>query len=89
MCIQTEFLTQEDWLLLEPSTAGFGKVLNQIENASLLVCGQECVVQVNCTAAIYFPCNQTCTLLHVEDMLDDWEETDDDVSYIYWTVTLG
>ena len=81
-CSQTQFLIQEDWLLSEPSTTGFGNILKQIENTSMLACGQVCVRQVNCTAANYYLRNQTCTLLHVEDVLDDWEKSADDVSYI-------
>ena len=78
---QTAFVTNENWLLLNPSVVGFGSTLNQIENTSVLTCGHECVLQTKCTAANYFPTNQTCTLLNVEDVLDDWE-TNDNVTYI-------
>ena len=79
---QTQFLIQEDWLLSQTSTSGFGNIVKQIETSSMLACGQECVMQFNCTAANYYPRNKTCTLLYVEDVLDDWEETDDGVTYI-------
>ena len=78
---QTAFVTNENWLLLNPSVVGFGSTLNQIENTSVLTCGQACASQANCTAANCFLTNQTCTLLNVEDVLDDWV-MNDNVTYI-------
>ena len=40
------------------------------------------LIKKECTGANYFPINETCTLLHVEDELDDWENTGDDVTYM-------
>ena len=78
---ETAFFTNENWLLLKSSVVGFGSTLNQIENTSALTCGQACASQANCTAANYFPTNQTCTLLNVEDIVDDWV-MNDNVTYI-------
>ena len=78
---QTTFFTNENWLLLNPSVLGYGNTLNQIENTSVLTCGLECNLQTNCTEANYFLTNQTCTLLNVEDVVDDWK-TNDNVTYI-------
>ena len=77
----TAFITEEKQMLLTPSVAGVGVILSQEENMSVISCGMECCAVIGCTGATYFLSNKTCTLLHVEDVLDDWKNGDD-VTYI-------
>ena len=80
-CSHTIFIIEDDWFLESLSVSGVGDILSREENISAVSCGIACSTRVSCTAANYFPNNKTCTLLHVEDVLDDWVK-DDDVTYI-------
>ena len=80
-CNHTAFVKQDDFWFLNPSVAGVGEGLSQMTTESIQSCIIECSTEINCMAANYFPSDKTCTLMQVEDVLDDWEK-DDDVTYI-------
>ena len=81
-CYIQAYVVEERWLTLNPNLSGIGDILINTNGLSLISCGQECSSRANCTAANYFHSNKTCTLLHVGDVLDDWVEKDDGITYI-------
>ena len=76
------YVIEEYWITSHPSLSGVGDTLKKVNATSIASCGQECISKASCTAVNYSPKNKTCTLLHVEDVTDDWERKDDDVTYI-------
>ena len=83
LCIHAQcFLIEEHWVPLHQSMAGIGDVLIHIPDTSMIQCGQECSTRTLCTGGIFSPSNMSCTLLYVEDVMDDWEKTDDDIIYM-------
>ena len=76
------YIIEEYWITSHPSLSGVGETLKEVNDTSISSCGQECISKASCTAANYSPKNKTCTLLHVADVMDDWEKKDDDVTYI-------
>ena len=57
--------------------AGVGRILDQIESGSMVSCTVECSIQPGCHTVNYVPTNQTCALLHLEDVVDDWKSNPD------------
>ena len=76
------YITEEYCITSHPSLSGVGEALKKVNATSIASCGQECISKARCSAANYSPKNKTCTLLHVVDVMDDWEKKDDDVTYI-------
>ena len=81
-CIQPRIVKMH-WITFHESMSGVGDILTNVNDTSMVSCGQECSRTANCTAANYFHGSRTCTLLHVEDVVDDWvDEEENDVSFI-------
>ena len=56
--------------------------MEEIVTETFTYCGIVCAGNEVCTGVNYFPSNKTRVLLHVEDVLDDWTNNDDeDVEY--------
>ena len=71
------FEVVEELYAFYTSISGVGEILAELQDVSLASCGQECSQTRICTAANYSPSNMTCTLLHVDDALDNWLHADD------------
>ena len=73
------FSVKSTLMLAHQSIAGVGDVVSEEHDVSALGCAMACVVHDECTSANYSPTNQTCTLLHVQDTLDDWQDSQDGI----------
>ena len=69
------FSVKSTLMLAHQSIAGVGDVVSEEHDVSALGCAMACVVHDECTSANYSPTNHTCTLLHVHDTLDDWQDS--------------
>ena len=61
---------------LNSGLAGVGEVLEETVT-SALSCGHACTCNDACTGANYSPTNATCSLLHVDDVAEDWIDEDE------------
>ena len=80
-CLHPLFV-EEYWITFHESMSGVGDIVANVNGTSTISCGHECCSRANYTAANYFHSNRTCTLLHVEDVMDDWVGADEDVTFI-------
>ena len=76
------YMIQEHWLITTPDSAAYGEIVEETEGDTLEYCSVMCASNIKCNGVNLFASNNTCTLLHVEDVLDDWEKQHDDVTYI-------
>ena len=68
-------------MIITPFAAGVGNIVDQIVAEMPEDCSLMCATNRECTAVNYIVSNKLCTLLHVGDVLGDWEASDDDVTY--------
>ena len=62
---------QEHWIIITPFAAGVGNIVDQIVADMPEDCTLMCAVNTECTSLNYIVSNNTCSLLHVQDVLDD------------------
>ena len=75
-CIASTTL-EEHWLMITPSTAGVGETVEEIVGETPIYCSVMCACNGQCNGFNYVLSNKTCTLLHMESVVDDWEKDDD------------
>ena len=73
---------QEYWINTVHFYAGVGIAVDKLVDECPITCSIMCANRIECTGVNYFLNNRTCMLLHVEDVLDDWEKTNDDVAFM-------
>ena len=76
-------------MILNPFTAAVGDVLWEIEKQSKVFCSVMCASNIRCNGVNYYRRRSVCTLLHVQDVQEDWEKKDDDVTFICMDCDLG
>ena len=70
------------WMNTVQPYAGVGNVVDKLVGESPASCSIMCANHIECIGVNYFLNNETCTLLHVEDTLDDWEKSNDNVAFM-------
>jgi hypothetical protein len=79
-CVPTISAIQSYMFTSYAQRAGVGDVVAEVTNVeSVTSCVVECASSDACTSANY--ANNTCTLLNVQDQLDDWQDSKD-VTYM-------
>ena len=74
-------VTRERYVPVFISRAGVGKMLHTVSPVSQLECGIQTFKKTHNVTANYSPHNQTCTMLEVDQVVDDWME-EPDVEYL-------
>ena len=76
----------EYWLTSGSNAAAFGEVLSEIEGIQMIDCALECINSEECDAANYAAGSGdddgSCSLLDMEDELDDWQYTDENITLL-------
>ena len=81
-CCIMSYTVKEHLVTTTSSFACLGDVMEETVGVTIVYCNIICADNTQCTGVKYFPSNKTCILLHVEDVLDDWVNNDDeDVEY--------
>ena len=66
-----------------------GTALRNVEDVNVLQCGRLCSHSETCDAANYQPDRRACTLMDVEDVIDDWKEDDSNVTLLCKQCNIG
>ena len=79
--VQSQYSVQ-DYYMFYPGYRGYGHILSDQPQPSLMSCGISCNLEAHCTAANYHHDNSTCTLMDVVDTQDDYHAEETDVTYL-------